>query len=109
MRFFEHAGAAETLRDALTVMAIVFAVLAALFLVLKALTLLLGLFARKKRPSQSETPAEARAEAASDATLLLTGVDEQTAAMVMAIVADESGIPPERLVFRSIQLSSEGE
>ena len=35
--------------------------------------------------------------------LLLSGVDEKTAAMLMAIVADEMGVPPDELRFLSIK------
>jgi len=36
--------------------------------------------------------------------LKLKNCDEKTAAMIMAIVADDSGIPLEELVFKSIKL-----
>ena len=36
-------------------------------------------------------------------TLELDGVDEPTAAVIMAIVSDESGIPLNRLLFKSIK------
>ena len=104
MRLFEHAGAGETLMNALTVMSITFAALIALFLLVKALTIALGVFARKKQPQENEMPAPEQGDAFSAGTLVLKDVDEATAAMLMAIVADESGIPPERLVFRSIKL-----
>ena len=35
--------------------------------------------------------------------LELIGIDEKTAAMVMAIVCDESGIPANELIFKSIR------
>ena len=104
MRFFEHAGAGETLINALIVMGITFAVLVALFLLVKAFTFVLGLFARKKLPQENDAPAPERGDAFSAGTLILKDVDEATAAMIMAIVADESGIPLERLIFRSIKL-----
>ncbi|HPE38076.1 MAG TPA: OadG family protein [Bacillota bacterium] len=40
----------------------------------------------------------------SSGTLRLKNVDEPTAAMIMAIVSDESGIPLEELCFKSIAL-----
>ena len=101
MRFFEYAGAGETLINALIVMGITFAVLIALFLVVKAFTLILGLFAWRKK---KEEPAPEQEDAFSAGMLILKNVDEATAAMIMAIVADESGIPLERLIFRSIKL-----
>lgn len=36
--------------------------------------------------------------------VMLTDVDEESAAMIMAIVADETGIPMEELYFKSIEL-----
>lgn len=36
--------------------------------------------------------------------LKLTGVDEKTAAIIMAIVCDETGLPPNELYFKSIKL-----
>lgn len=39
----------------------------------------------------------------SQGTLELDGVDEPTAAVIMAIVSDESGIPLNRLLFKSIK------
>lgn len=41
--------------------------------------------------------------------LKLIGVDEKTAALIMAIVSDESGIPLSQLQFKTIRLLSEGE
>jgi hypothetical protein len=46
-------------------------------------------------------PADSGAVAAG--SLKLAGVDEKTAAMIMAIVAHESGTPLEQLRFRSIR------
>lgn len=39
-------------------------------------------------------------------TIKLKNIDEPTAAMVMAIVSDESGIPLEELCFKSISLTN---
>lgn len=39
----------------------------------------------------------------------LKNVDDQTAAMVMAIVSDETGIPLSQLVFKSISLVEPGQ
>ena len=39
----------------------------------------------------------------SQGTLDLDGVDEPTAAVIMAIVSDESGVPLNRLLFKSIK------
>jgi hypothetical protein len=40
----------------------------------------------------------------SSGTLKLKGCDEKTAAMIMAIVSDNTGIPLSELVFKSITL-----
>ncbi len=40
----------------------------------------------------------------SQGSLVLEGVDEPTAAVIMAIVSDESGIPLNRLLFKSIKV-----
>ena len=57
------------------------------------------------------TPAPAAAPAApasgevfSSGSLKLKNCDEKTAAMIMAIVADDTGIPLNELVFKSIKL-----
>lgn len=42
-----------------------------------------------------------------DNSLELTDVDEKTAAVIMAIVSAESGIPLEKLYFKSIKLIEE--
>lgn len=42
-------------------------------------------------------------------TLQLKNADEQTAAMIMAIVSDESGIPLSELIFKRISLVRENE
>ena len=40
---------------------------------------------------------------------VLIDVDEPTAAVIMAVVSDRSGIPLEKLGFRTIKLIQEGE
>ena len=64
----------------------------------------------KKEPAKA-APAEAAPaapaapeEVFSSGSLKLKNCDEKTAAMIMAIVADDSGIPLEELVFKSIKL-----
>ena len=59
-------------------------------------------------PAAPAAPAAATAPAAeeefSSGTLKLKGCDEKTAAMIMAIVSDNTGIPLSELVFKSITL-----
>ena len=116
MRFFEYAGAGETLKNAFTVIGITFATLIMLFLLVKAFTYIIGSFKGKQQavidpPVPDMMPVlpevDNDGEKLSAGTLVLKNVDEKTAAMIMAIVADESGIPLERLIFRSIKLTSE--
>ncbi len=45
--------------------------------------------------------------AASSGDLELIGTDEKTAAVIMAIVSDKSGIPLNRLQFKSITLTED--
>lgn len=51
--------------------------------------------------------APAAAPAAPSAGVQLVGVDEPTAAVVMAIVSNESGIPLNRLSFKSIKITED--
>lgn len=51
--------------------------------------------------------AAAPAPAAPSAGVQLVGVDEPTAAVVMAIVSNESGIPLNRLSFKSIKITED--
>ncbi|MBO4604662.1 MAG: OadG family protein [Clostridiales bacterium] len=67
---------------------------------------------KKEEPalaSKAEAPAPVKApeEEFSSGTLKLKGCDEKTAAMIMAIVSDNTGIPLSELVFKSITLVEE--
>ncbi|MBQ7549054.1 MAG: OadG family protein [Clostridia bacterium] len=53
------------------------------------------------RPGESATPLP---ENESRGALVLTDTDEETAAMIMAIVSYKSGIPLNRLIFKSVKL-----
>ena len=56
-------------------------------------------------PAAPAAPAAAAPEEIfSSGSLKLKNCDEKTAAMIMAIVADSTGIPLEELVFKSIKL-----
>ncbi|MBR4948059.1 MAG: OadG family protein [Clostridiales bacterium] len=64
---------------------------------------------KKEEPAKAAPTIEAPAAAASEeefssGTLKLKDCDEKTAAMIMAIVADDTGIPLNELVFKSIKL-----
>lgn len=55
-------------------------------------------------PASSPVAAQSAGPAASSGDLELVGTDEKTAAVIMAIVSDKSGIPLNRLQFKSITL-----
>lgn len=60
-------------------------------------------------PAEAPVPAAApvAAPAAPSAGVQLVGVDEPTAAVIMAIVSNESGIPLNRLSFKSIKITED--
>ncbi len=101
---------------------IVFVVLAALSLMIVLISRAAGSLARRPAPVGSPAPVPAPAArpatppaapvmpAASTAqtapfggTVALSGVDDLTAACIMAIVSDETGIPLGELTFKSIK------
>lgn len=112
----------ESLIVALIVISIVFAVLIALFFLIKIFSF--GIITLEKntlnrrtqmaaaagiaipehtgREAAADRKASADEEVFSSGHLKLKNVDEPTAAMIMAIVSDESGIPLEELCFKSI-------
>ncbi|NLK86428.1 MAG: OadG family protein [Clostridiaceae bacterium] len=106
----------ESLNVALICLVIVFAVLAALYFMISILSKALAGAGKKDEavaadgvrvndPVSEWIEAEEQTAAAADYSageLKLKNVDEKTAAMIMAIVSHESGIPLNELVFRSI-------
>lgn len=60
--------------------------------------------ATPKNPIEAPKPVAKDLPVFSSGTLKLKDVDEPTAAMIMAIVSDESGIPLSELCFKSIAL-----
>lgn len=102
----------ESLLVALFTMLMVFGLLASVFLLVKLLSFVMTVLP-KKRAKQIPVPMQA-AEAPipvvqdefSAGNLRLRDVDEPTAAMIMAIVSDESGIPLSELCFKSIRLQT---
>ena len=101
--------------DSLTVdifgLSIVFLVLIALSLVVKLISKVVSGLTKKSHSTQAAqqetkviaTPAGQEASYA-DGELKLFHVDQKTAAMIMAIVSDESKIPLSQLHFKSIRL-----
>lgn len=64
------------------------------------------LYMFKPKKTTVEETAEQKTETMPEATageLKLIGVEEKTAAMIMAIISDESGIPLSELQFKSIK------
>ena len=96
------------------VIAVVFAVLFIMYVMISLSSKVIAALPSgdKKAAEASAAPAAAPAETApasegedfSSGTLKLKGCDEKTAAMIMAIVADNTGIPLSELVFKSITL-----
>lgn len=90
---------------------IVFAILIALSGIIGIQSKLINIFTSKKNtlPEKQEIPAtEVTVPAEEDnvitaGNLRLYNVDEKTAALIMAIVCDESGIPLSELIFKSIK------
>lgn len=119
---------------ALFCMSIVFAVLAILLAIIRLFTTALGFFTGRKKHKRSGldnlaehhavavNPVQATAAAVPTAAagntviveqpvkkavtgeIKLNNVDEKTAAMLMAIVSHESGIPLANLIFKSVRL-----
>ena len=103
----------EALGVALFTWAIVFAVLFIIFVCIRVFGAVVGSFSKKKDTAPA-APSAAPAAAAEDSgeefssgSLKLKGCDEKTAAMIMAIVSDNTGIPLNELIFKSISLVEE--
>ena len=97
------------------VITVVFAVLFIMYVMISVSSKIIAALPsgdKKKAAEAPAAPAAAAAEAApasegeefSSGTLKLKGCDEKTAAMIMAIVSDNTGIPLSELVFKSITL-----
>jgi len=107
-------GIGEALGVALFVWAIVFVVLFIIFVCIRLFGAVVGSATKAKAPAPvtPATPAAAPAtedpgEEFSSGSLKLKGCDEKTAAMIMAIVSDNTGIPLSELIFKSITLVEE--
>lgn len=85
---------------------VVFALLVCVYALIKLLSVIVAPMMRKSG-AQPAAQVSSGADAGGDysaGTLRLKGVDEPTAAMLMAIVSEESGIPLSELCFKSIRL-----
>jgi Na+-transporting methylmalonyl-CoA/oxaloacetate decarboxylase gamma subunit len=102
----------ESLLTAVFCMMIVFIILFLISIAITVFSFLLGKFSPKaatsspavKKPVAAQIPVAPDLPVFSSGTLKLKDVDEPTAAMIMAIVSDESGIPLSELCFKSIAL-----
>lgn len=106
-------GVGEALGVALFVWAVVFAVLFIIFVCIRVFGAVVGSATKAKAPGPATaavTAASATAASAdpgeefSSGSLKLKGCDEKTAAMIMAIVSDNTNIPLDELIFKSITL-----
>lgn len=107
----------------------VFAILALLFVLIIVFSKIMGLFNRRpakatagagaapalsaapqpaspapSAPAPAQAPPETPEGSAWGGSLTLKKVDEKTAALIMAIISDQSGIPLSQLCFKSIAL-----
>lgn len=100
---------AESFLIALSGLVIVFLMLAVLSLLIVAVSRAVGAVAGKVAPAAaSSAPRPSVAPAApavmpAPAPVRLEGVNELTAACIMAIISDELGTTPDRLAFKSIR------
>lgn len=88
----------------------VIVVLAVIALFIKAIAAIFDKTSKTaKAPAASPVPAAPAAPTAqpAQAGVELVGVDEPTAAVIMAIVSHQSGISLDRLAFKSIKLSED--
>lgn len=109
--FISYGDAVSTSITGIIVVMIILAILAVLVLLLsKAIRAVEG--AAKKSKKSDEVPATVAAPVSNGSALPATqsagkldlvNVDDKTAAVIMAIVSNESGIPLNRLQFNSIK------
>ena len=103
--------------DALSAILIALSGMCTVFLVLVVLCLMIPVISRvvraferwhaKASPAPAPAPAQTPHSAAGEVALV--GVDEKTAACVMAIVSHETGIPLSELIFTKIKAVQQGE
>ena len=118
--FKQQMGAGEMFMNAGIVMLVVFGVLFLMYVLIslagKVIAGVSGVViggetkeekAEVKAAPAAPAKAEDPGEEFSSGTLKLKGCDEKTAAMIMAIVSDNTGIPLSELVFKSIKLVDE--
>ena len=104
-------GVGEAIGVALFTWAVVFAVLFIIFAIIRIFGAVVGSLSKEKEQAPTANssgavvaPAEDPGEEFSSGSLKLKNCDEKTAAMIMAIVSDNTGIPLNELIFKSISL-----
>ena len=111
----QHLSVPEMLMNAGIVILVVFGVLFLMYVLISLsgkIIQAISNIGKKEEPAKAPAtaaPAAAAAAAVSEeefssGTLKLKDCDEKTAAMIMAIFADDTGIPLSELVFKSIKL-----
>ena len=109
----QHLSVPEMLMNAGIVILVVFGVLFLMYILISISGKIIQGITKvgaKEEPAKAAPAAAAPAapaapeEVFSSGSLKLKNCDEKTAAMIMAIVADSTGIPLEELVFKSIKL-----
>jgi Na+-transporting methylmalonyl-CoA/oxaloacetate decarboxylase gamma subunit len=102
----------NSLLVALIVMSIVFSCLIALCVLVKVQSFIFSFIENNKKAEETKEEVSNNSNLVESNTeecsgeLKLIGVDEKTAAMIMAIVSDELKIPLNELEFKSIKLSN---
>ena len=98
----------------ITTVILILAVIACLILLVSKVIRSVEAAAAKKKPAEAPAAASSAAPAGvpmpagmNQGELELIDTDEKTAAVIMAIVSDKSGIPLNRLSFKSIKLMEE--
>jgi Oxaloacetate decarboxylase, gamma chain. len=95
---------AESLLIALFCMTVVFLTLILLWGLIRAFTFVISILLTNRREAPAAVDEKIQQEPeVSAGELKLYNVDERTAAMIMAIVSDETGIPLSELCFHSIK------
>ncbi len=108
----QHLSTGEMFMNAGIVILVVFGVLLLMYILISLsgkIIQAISNIGKKEEPAKAAPAAAAPAAAASEeefssGSLKLKDCDEKTAAMIMAIVADDTGIPLNELVFKSIKL-----
>lgn len=95
---------ADSLLVALILISIVFMGLIVLYILVRIEAYIISLIGKKEQVEVSKQPSvSSNVEEVSEGELTLIGVDEETAAMIMAITSDELKIPLNELRFISIK------